>query len=163
MVLSEHGAYGAEEFVDELAKKHFPGDGFEWEMKKRSIIDFNMVSGVIANTMVFMDHPHVVKKATPFILMDSMGWDPHYYATLYVPNFTDKNDWVETKQIFFYKLMKNVSGNRIEVHSPDPDIQTQGFANGSKVFVLLNNLSDYPHDLNLTIPDPITKTRVSPP
>ena len=54
------------------------------EMKKRSIIDFNMVSGVIANTMVFMDHPHVVKKATPFILMDSMGWDPHYYATLYV-------------------------------------------------------------------------------
>ena len=31
VVLSEHGAYGADEFVDELAKKHFPGDGFEWK------------------------------------------------------------------------------------------------------------------------------------
>ncbi len=159
VVLSEHGAYGTVELAEELANKHFPGEGFEWEMKKRSIIDFNMVSGVIANTMVFMDHPHVVKKATPFILMDSMDWDPHYYATLYVPrNFTDKNDWVETKQIYFYKLMRDVSGERISVHSPDPDIQIQGFANRNKVYVLLNNLSNTTHNLSLSIPTPTTKT-----
>ncbi len=159
VVLSEHGAYGTVELAEELANKHFPGEGFEWEMKKRSIIDFNMVSGVIANTMVFMDHPHVVKKATPFILMESMGWDPEYYATLYVPrNFTDKNDWVETKQIYFYKLMKDVRGDRIESHSPDPDIQMQAFVDAGKVYVLLNNLSNRSHGLNLSIPSPISKT-----
>ena len=159
LVLSEHGAYGSEDLAEELANKYFPGEGFEWEMKKRSIIDFNMVSGVIANTMVFMDHPHIVKKATPFILLESMDWDPEYYATLYVArNFTDKNDWVESRQIYFYKLMKDVSGDRVETLSADPDIQIQGFSNGNKVFILLNNLSNNSHDLNISIPQPLSKS-----
>ena len=95
LVLSEHGAYGANELGARLADTHFPGSGFEWEMKKRSIDDFNMASGALAHALVFMEHPHVVKKAVPFILLQSMGWDPVYYATLYTPrNFIHKNDWV---------------------------------------------------------------------
>ena len=78
----------------------FPGDGFDWEMKMRSIAEFNKISGIIANTMVFMDHPHIVRKAVPLYSL-SMYWDPKYYSTLYVPyDFTDKQRWVETKLSF---------------------------------------------------------------
>lgn len=155
LVLSEHGAYGAMELVDRLAHEHFPGEGFDWEMRKRSIDDFNMVSGVIANTMVFMDHPHVVRKAVPFILLESMAWDPRYYATLYVPdNFEDRDHWIATQKVLFYKLMREVRGRRVVSWSPDPDIQLQAFLDGQRLYVLLNNLSHTAHPVRLSLPAP---------
>ena len=155
IVVSEHGAYGAMDLVEELANEYFPGDGFDWEMKMRSIAEFNKISGIIANTMVFMDHPHIVKKAVPFILLESMYWDPKYYSTLYVPyDFTDKQRWVETKLSLFYRLMRDVEGQRVWVHSDDPDVQIHAVAQGAKTYVLLNNLSNNDHDLNWDLPTP---------
>ena len=49
---------------------YFPCPWFDWEVN-RSIAQFNKISGIIANTMVFMDHPHIVKKAVPFILLET--------------------------------------------------------------------------------------------
>ncbi len=159
IVLSEHGAYGANDLVEKLARKHFPGEGFDWEMKKRSIDDFNMVSGVLANTLVFMDHPHIVRKAVPFILLQSMGWDPTYYATLYTPrNFTDKNDWVPSQKVLFYKLMRDVRGQRVVAHSPDPDLQLRAFADGRTVYTIINNLSTKPETISLAMPAPRSLT-----
>jgi hypothetical protein len=55
-----------------------------------------------ANTMAFIDHPHTVVKAVPFLLPNTWGWDPKYYASLYVPyNYTDKSKWVETHMMDF--------------------------------------------------------------
>jgi len=61
IVVTEHGGYGARDLVGKLAKERFQETGFEWEMKRRSIEDFNLVSSVIANTLVFMDHPQTVR------------------------------------------------------------------------------------------------------
>ncbi len=153
LVLSEHGAYGADDLVTALAEKHFPGTGFDWEMKRRSIDDFNMVSGVLANTLVFMDHPHLVKKAVPFILLESMDWDPEYYATLYTPRgFTDKNDWVPSQKVLFYKLMRDVRGHRVATHCPDPDLQLRAFKDGATVYTVVNNLSTKPEVVSLEMP-----------
>ena len=155
IVVSEHGAYGAMDLVEELANEYFPGDGFDWEMKMRSIAEFNKISGIIANTMVFMDHPHIVKKAVPFLLLESMYWDPKYYSTLYVPyDFTDKQRWVETKLSLFYRLMRGIKGQRVWVHSDDPDVQIHAVVKGAKTFVLLNNLSNIDHDLDWELPTP---------
>ena len=159
LVFSEHGAYGADDHVAALATKHFPGGGFDWEMKRRSIDDFNMVSGALANTLVFMDHPHVVKKAVPFILLFSMGWDPKYYATLYTPrNFTDKDDWVASQKILFYQLARDIRGQRIAVHSPDPDLQLQAFADGNRVFTIINNLAPQVKTFSLALPTALRLT-----
>ncbi len=155
LVVSEHGGYGADELVERLAEKHFPGDGFEREMRKRSIDDFNMVSSVAANTLVFMDHPHVVKKAVPFILREAFDWDPKFYAVLYVPrDYTDKKAWVPTRKILFYRLFRDLAGRRVVADSPDPDIQTRAFVDGRTLFVVLNNLSRVPQPAVLTIPAP---------
>lgn len=156
IVVSEHGGYGANELVQQLAVNgQFKETGFEWEMKKRSIDDFNMVSSAIANTLVFMDHPHTVLKAVPFILLESMNWDPKYYATLYTPrNFTDKTDWLPSKKILFYRLFRDLRGNRIASSCPDPDIQTRAFVDGNSVFVVLNNLSDTNKFVSINLPRP---------
>ncbi len=156
IVVSEHGGYGANELVQKIAvDANFQATGFEWEMKKRSIDDFNMVSSAIANTLVFMDHPHTVLKAVPFILLESMNWDPKYYATLYTArNFTDKADWLPSKKILFYRLFRDLRGNRITSSCPDPDIQTRAFVDGKTVFIVLNNLSDANKYVSIKLPRP---------
>jgi hypothetical protein len=156
IVVSEHGGYGGNDLVQQLAvDAKFDETGFAWEMKKRSIDDFNMVSSVIANTLVFMDHPHTVLKAVPFILLESVHWDPKYYATLYTPrNFTNKSDWLPTKKILFYRLFRDLRGNRIASSCPDPDIQTRAFVDGDTVFVVLNNLSNSNKFVSVNMPRP---------
>lgn len=156
VVVSEHGGYGAEELVEKLAKANFKETGFEWEMKKRSIEDFNMVSSVLANTLVFMDHPQTVLKAVPFILLNGLGWNPSYHASLYVPlDYDPKNpEWLPTKKILFYRLLRDLKGHRVAGSSSDPDIQARAFADGRTVFVVLNNLSNQCKSVALDLPAP---------
>ena len=93
IVLSEHGGYlikakglyDGEAIADEIASKYFPGDSFEYELKKRSIVNVLMIQAVMANTLTFMDHPHIIQKAVPFLIPMSWNWDKRYYAQLYVP------------------------------------------------------------------------------
>lgn len=153
IVVSEHGGYGAEELVERLAKERFPGGGFEWEMRKRSIDDFNMVRSAIANSLVFMDHPQTIKKAVPFILLEAMAWNPKYYAVLYVPrDYRDKNDWVPTQKVLFYRLFRDLKGHRVAASCGDPDIQTRAFVDGKTLLVVLNNLSNVVKTVTLDMP-----------
>ena len=50
--------------------------------------------------------------------------------------------WVYTNRIQFYELWKAVKGERVFVSTSNPDIQVQGFLDGKKLFVALNNLDD---------------------
>lgn len=155
IVVSEHGGYGAGELVERLAQEKFPGSGFEWEMKKRSIDDFNMVSSAIANTLVFMDHPQTIRKAVPFILLEAMAWNPKYYAVLYVPrDYKDRSDWVPTQKILFYRLLRDLNGRRVAACCPDPDIQTRAFVDDTTLFIVLNNLSNHRKQVALDMQRP---------
>ena len=159
LVFSEHGGYGAGELVGSLANEHFPGDGFDWEMRKRTIDDFNRVSSVLANTLVFMDHPHVVAKAVPFILLEAMGWDPEYYAVLYAPrDFTDKTDWVPTQKIMFYRFLRDLKGRRVKGFCSDPDLQMRAFVDGSALQVVVNNLWTEGDAFSIDAPEPARVT-----
>lgn len=152
IVLSEHGGYeGDLKFTIKLGRK-LSGTGFKGEMKRRTIYDFNQVSSSIANTLCFMNHPHIVKKAVPFILLESMGWDPKYQATLYSPyDYEDKSNWIPSRLIDFYRLFQGVEGRYIKIICPDPDIQAVAFASGSKMFIMLNNLSAAPAPISFNM------------
>ncbi|QBG46568.1 hypothetical protein EGM51_03835 [Verrucomicrobia bacterium S94] len=162
MVLSEHGGYisnDQEGALDLIANTYFPsnsfsGTAFEWEMKRRSVSEHLAVSSAIANTMAFMNNPHVVRKAVPFILLESASWDPRYYSTLLVKENFDKNStvWHESTYVNFFKFFRNVEGRRVRVMLEDPDIQTQAYVRGSKLFILMNNLADKAENLALNLP-----------
>lgn len=168
IVVSEQGGYmtgskgmSPEKLGDYLAEKHgWDEEGFDLEMRKRSINSHILVSSAIGNTLAFMDHPHVVKKAVPFILLDSMAWDPKYYSTLYTPHdFTDRKHWVETRNSDYYKFFRDLRGERVVVRGGDPDLQVRAFADGKHLRVVLNNLSDVEHTTRLRLP-PASETIV---
>lgn len=160
IVVSEHGGYVSEnrgmhpdDITNVIAKEHFPGSGFEWEMEKRSILDFNLVSSILTNTLGFMEHPHIVKKAVPFILLESMWWNPKYYATLYTPyDFKDRKNWVPTCNSHFFEFCRGIKGRRVKLYSSDRDIQLQAFADGRKLHLLINNLWNDSERLEFKIP-----------
>jgi len=158
LVFSEHGGYvlGGKGLYDgeaeaaEIAATYFPGDTFEHEMKKRSIVNVLMLQAVMANTLTFMDHPHTVQKAVPFLLTTSWGWNPKYYAQLFVPyNYTDKTRAVPTHLLDFFRFFKGVDGRRVKALCDDPDLQVRAFVSGSKLFLVINNLSPEPEAVEL--------------
>lgn len=157
-VASEHGGYIQDSKQDEvttmLANKYFPGSGFAHTMEKRSIGDFLAVSSALANTFTYMNHPHIVKKAVPFILLESAGWDPTYYSVLLVKEDFDKNKgWWESKRIHFYEFFKDVRGRRIRSFCDDADIQHHAFVDGNRLILLFNNQSTVDGQISLNIHD----------
>ena len=144
------GMYDGETLAAEIAAKHFPEDTWENELKKRSIVCFVHVSSIIANIMAFIDHPHTVQKAVPFLLPNTWSWDKKYYANLYVPfEYTDTSQWVETHMLDFFKLFRGVDGRRVKVIASDPDLQTRAFVDGSKLYLAVNNQSWREESVNL--------------
>jgi len=167
MVISEHAGYissGAGEDAEtaNLANEYFPGAGFEWEMERRSISNYISVSSAIANTMTFIDNPHVIEKAVPFILLETFSWNPRYYPTLLVArNFTNNNDFVESDMSHFYKFFSGASGRRVRIKCEDPDLQHHAFVEGNTMTVLFNNMSNNPHTVDLNMLSELSIDEVS--
>ncbi|NKB72780.1 MAG: hypothetical protein GKR89_37390, partial [Candidatus Latescibacteria bacterium] len=164
LVLSEHGGYLFRDegnvISDELAGQLIgPGNGFTWEMRKRSVGAFVMVSSAIANTMTFLNHPHIIKKAVPFILLESFDWNPQYYSSLLVANnFTDKTQWQEVELIYFYAFFADVQGRRVRSAINDPDIQHHAFVEGDRLYIALNNLATKKQRLEFRLSGPPYKS-----
>lgn len=158
IVLSEHGGYlikakglyDGEAIADEIASKYFPGESFEYELKKRSIVNVLMIQAVMANTLTFMDHPHIIQKAVPFLIPMSWNWDKRYYAQLYVPyEYSDTSKIFSTHLLNFFKFFRGVEGRRVKALSNDPDLQVRAFVKDNKLSVIINNLSDIEQKVNL--------------
>ncbi|MBB6429358.1 hypothetical protein HNQ40_001164 [Algisphaera agarilytica] len=159
VVISEHGAYMVDtavryDQIDALGVRLFPelSDWDRW-MKQKEITDFMMVNGAIAHTLTFMDHPHTVEKAIPFILLEASSWKPDHYAALLVSkdHQSPAEEWVESRMVDFWKVFKDVDGRRVRGWSIDPDIQQQSFVDGDRLFIVLNNLAGVPQDVTLDI------------
>ncbi len=155
---TEHGGYitngnNREQALDTLADLFFPGSGFLHEMEKRSIDNFLMVNSAIANTFTFLNHPHIVRKAVPFILLETSRWDPTYYSSLLVKENFDRNspNYQEAKLINFYKFFAGVEGRRILSHCPDTDIQHFAFRNDSTLILIFHNQSDVDGSIDLNL------------
>ena len=81
----EHGGYlikacnyDGEAIADEIASKL--RDSFEHELT--IYCNVLMVQAIMANTLTFMDHPHVIQKAVPFVLPITWEWDKILCSTL---------------------------------------------------------------------------------
>ncbi|MBD0403752.1 carbohydrate-binding protein [Flammeovirga sp. EKP202] len=112
------------------------------------------------NHMLFnlLDRENKIEISIPFITDKSLwhltaanNYQP-YSAALFIPtNLGQPNvaGWKYAPKIHFYELWKNVKGNRVHVATDNPDIQIQGFADGNKLYVALNNLDDANQTVNL--------------
>jgi beta porphyranase A C-terminal/Porphyranase catalytic subdomain 1/Secretion system C-terminal sorting domain len=82
-----------------------------------------------------------------------------YLAVLWKPsNIGQPNPtgWVYTPRVNFYKLWQEVKGERIYVKSDNPDIQSQAFVSGSKIYLALSNLDNRNQNVNLNFVSGLT-------
>ena len=163
IVISEQGGYvsrNGEENQYEgeyLAKKILSAapvelhkEGFQGELQRRSTIQWIHLSSIIGNTLAFMDHPHSVQKAVPFLLPNTENWDPKYYASIYLPEDYQKGGKLtESFLLNFYKLMRGIKGRRVIADCTDQDLQVRSFVDGSHLFTIINNLSTETHHISL--------------
>jgi hypothetical protein len=152
---TEHGGYFAYEDQKKQMSSYYlgNGNGFDYDMKVKSLFDYCMVSSAIANTMVFMNHPGMVIKAVPFILAESFDWNPKYYSSMLVAkNYTDKTNWYESSLVHFYKFFQGVQGRYVYSSLGSPDVQKHVFVDNNKLIIVLNNLSDSTINVNLNYP-----------
>jgi hypothetical protein len=82
-----------------------------------------------------------------------------YLAVLFKPTnigLPNPTGWVYTPRVNFYKLWQEVKGERIYVKSDNPDIQSQAFVSGSKLYLILSNLDNANQNINLNFVSGIT-------
>ena len=74
-------------------------------VKNVCLVNFGCISSFVANTLVFMDHPHTVKKSICCTQLNSWNLGPKYYAQMFVPyEYTNQSRWVETDMTNFSRL-----------------------------------------------------------
>lgn len=167
-VATEHGgympgeSYGApkegdirKEAFDYYANKYFPGEGFEFDVKRRSVDNFLMLSSTISNTMVFMNQPHIVKKAVPFILLDTSNWDPYYYSTLLNRENFEKNNpsSIICPLVYFYEFFKGVDGDFVHSWCDSGDIQHLAYVNDDEFILVYHNKSNESGEVTINLND----------
>ena len=166
LVVTEHGAYvpgsGPEGTDHAVRRELIPGDDWQTELKRKSIFDFIMVDGAIAHTLTFMNHPHVVRKAMPYVLLETVRWEPRHYASLLVSENYEvpATTLDESRLIDFWKFFRDVRGRYVQTRCADPDLQHQAFVDGSRLILLYHNLAPEPRQVRPTVAGERTPIRV---
>lgn len=113
----------------------------EWSAER----DWMRLKSLTSQLMTFMDRPHLMLKTIPFTVVKA-EWGRNTYP--YPPRLMRQanepasytGEWVYTELVKFYDLWANVNGERVYISSTDPDVQTDAYVDGNKVYVILNNI-----------------------
>nr|AAK62852.1 MS130, putative beta-agarase [Microscilla sp. PRE1] len=68
-----------------------------------------------------------------------------YGSVLFIPTNLGEphpDGWEYSARILFFDLWKGVKGKRLHLNSTNPDVQVQAFLDETKIYVVLNNLSE---------------------
>ncbi len=134
--------------------------------------DWLTMKSMTSMLLTFSERPQLILSAIPFIIVKA-EWgrqedgDPYPWRLMRqnkeLPGQTGDH-WVYTELVKFYQLWSEVKGSRIDTKSTDPDIQTNAFVDGNKMYLILNNLNfkNTPIHLNLVEKhnNPVEKIKV---
>ncbi len=141
-VISEYGAQTHE----------YSGD--DWSAYR----DWLKLKSINSMVMTFMDRPHLMLKTIPFTVVKAEWGRNQTTQVPYGSRLMRQEDepasytgeWVYTELVRFYDLWSDVNGDRVEISSSDPDIQVDAYADGNKVYVILNNTVDQTQTIDLS-------------
>lgn len=109
--------------------------------------------------MSFMDRPNNILKAIPFILTkvkyeerpDAKALYPwRMFRHVDEPESFKDPKYVFTEQIKFYEFWANVKGARVSTESSNPDIMTDAYLDGKRLYLIIHNLDDKPQTINIS-------------
>lgn len=125
-------------------------------------LDFNKLTEIYHILFNLLDRENDIDIAIPFIgnkatwhINEANNYQP-YGSVLWRPKnpgvpIDDNTEWVYTPRVHFFELWNDVEGTRVYVDCPNPDIQTQAFVQGNRLFLALNNLDEQDVVVNLDI------------
>jgi len=110
--------------------------------------DWLHMKSVNAMMLQFMDRPNLIAKAINFLIVKAeWGYNNTTGATYDHRLMRKKNEpssytgqWIYTDMLKIYQLWSNVNGIRVDVKDNHPDILTDSYVDGQKLYLLVNNL-----------------------
>ncbi|ANQ52856.2 carbohydrate-binding protein [Flammeovirga sp. MY04] len=145
MIVSEFGAVNGG-YNTQNTPGRFDSKRIDWECLK----PFNSMF------MQFLERPDYITKSMPFtptkaIWGDTPDQNLRYPYAMMQPDANGVWQWSE--YIKFFELWSNVKGTRIETKASNPDVQVNAYADGNKLYLILNNLEDNEKTINLAMYD----------
>lgn len=132
-----------------LSQPGWPGNGIS---NYEPVENSQAVRSQIHMAMGFMERGDNIAITIPFSVGKSDPLtDKFSRAALFVEQ--SNGSYALTERRFFYEMWKEVSGDRVWIHSTNVDVQSQAFVDGNKLYVVLNNLNDNDQQVALNIQD----------
>ncbi|GAA4933784.1 hypothetical protein GCM10023314_02810 [Algibacter agarivorans] len=110
-----------------------------------------------AQLMSFLDRPNNIASAMNFLIVKAeWGYNngiPYNHRLMRKENEPTSytGQWIYTDMVKFYQLWSNVNGTRIDTFSDNLDIQVDGYVDGNKAYIILNNLNFNDEVIDLTL------------
>lgn len=108
--------------------------------------------------MSFMDRPNKIVKTVPFLLTDLNGKDgvsgPYPWRMFRhadEPETWESEELVFTDMILFYEFWADLNGERIAIESTNPDVMSDAYLDGDKLYVVLHNLHEQPVNVDISL------------
>lgn len=127
-------------------------NGGDWSPYDRRLMQWDELTDVKKKMLVFLDRPDRIINATPFIApqwwTSSSPTEPAGASNV----FWDRNangTWTETIAAGFFRMLNDLQGKYIDISSDNDEIQVAAFRDGSKLHIVLNNLSESNQTINL--------------
>ncbi len=143
--------------ISEYGGRDLRIEGQSWSRER----DWIFMKAFTPLLMQFMDRPHLIEKAIPFIpgnyhwtLNPAFGnGEPYTWRLTRQENEPDEasGDYVFTEFIKFYELWANVGGKRIDTWSSNEDVLVDAYVDGDKAYLILSNLSFDAQEINLNV------------
>lgn len=120
--------------------------------------DWDHIKSVNSMRMQFMERANIMNKTIDFLPVKA-EWGTtdvdHTYSHRLLrkenepASYTGK--WVYAETVKIYQLWSDVKGTRVDAKSSNPDIMTDSYVNGNKVYVILNNLNFQSANIKLNL------------
>ncbi|MEM8899063.1 MAG: Ig-like domain-containing protein, partial [Bacteroidota bacterium] len=110
--------------------------------------DWLSMKSMTSMLLSFSERPQHIVSAIPFVIIKA-EWgrqengDPYPWRLMRNNNELAGQEgsyWVYTEMVKFFQLWSEVKGLRVDSESNNPDVQTNAFIDGNKLYVVLNNL-----------------------
>lgn len=105
--------------------------------------------------MTFMERPHLILKAIPFILVKAEWSDTIYDWRLMRQKKElegeSGEEWVFTDLVKLYELWSDVNGTRVYSESSDSDLLTDVYVDSEKAYLIVSNLEVGPKSISLDL------------
>ena len=123
--------------------------------------DWLKMKSTMSMMMQFMERADKINYAMPFFMLKAewqigTSTDPtnvHTSRMMRRENEPDAytGDFVYTDKILMYDLLKDIKGTRVDTYSDDQDIMVDAYVDGSKAYVMINNLDFDAQTLNVDL------------